>query len=117
MQEFSRLPMLFWDGHVNMSKRIKKFLEKYQLPFKTIGTTPQVASIVQAIYHDIAFGLLPGDFYTAVPGVQMVAMPDELARMMGEGGVPIYAYWNKDTAKYEGKKLFINYLKSISIPF
>ena len=78
-----------------------------------ISVMPQLSGLLQYVRNNLAMAFLPGIFAGDIPGVCNVPVSQEITDIIADGNIEygIYAYWNKNVEKYEGKKAFVHFLK------
>lgn len=113
LEDFEKYPIAFWEGHQFMVSQLQRKMAEQGRVLNIISVMPQLSGLLQYVRNNLAMAFLPGIFAGDIPGVCNVPVSQEITDIIADGNIEygIYAYWNKNVEKYEGKKAFVHFLK------
>ncbi|MCD8330600.1 MAG: LysR family transcriptional regulator [Lachnospiraceae bacterium] len=112
-EEFSRYPIVFWEGHSMMMEQMTSVLAESGLKMNVVGVMPQMTGLMNFVYNNIAMAFLAGDFCEDIECFRRIPLPKQNGKDLWVERSDIRVFWRKNTEKYASKKMFIDYIRSL----
>ena len=114
LEEFVQYPLVMWEGQPQLLSKITSILAQEGLTLNLAAVLPQLTGILQFICNNLAIGFLTGDFLDGIQQIVRLPMPTlRDGSPLLEQDAQVYVYWKKEIERYQVKKLFVDYIKSL----